>query len=107
MDTENTFEKNQKTLKKHAQSHILAFWDQLNKSQQQNLLAQINTLDFEIIDSWITNLVLNNTPKTSKTNLKPAFYYKAKTVNAEFKLKYEKAAKLGKKLISEGKVAAF
>ncbi len=46
-----------KLLKRHNQSHLLAFWGQLNADQRQNLLAQIEGLDFSKIDDWVANYI--------------------------------------------------
>ena len=44
-------------LKNHHQSHILAFWNQLDESQKQNLLSQIRLLDFAKIDVWVEKFI--------------------------------------------------
>ena len=46
MSNKNSLKNVEKLLKKHNQSHLLAFWGQLDDNQRQNLLAQINELDF-------------------------------------------------------------
>lgn len=46
-----------KTLIDNQQDHVLAFWDELNENQQQHLNAQLESIDFplvnRLIDSWI------------------------------------------------------
>jgi hypothetical protein len=54
-----SFENIQKLLKKHNQSHIPVFWGQLDESQRENLLVQIQELDFAKIEDWTSNFVQN------------------------------------------------
>ena len=44
------FEEAKALLEANDQAHVLNFWDQLDCSQQEALLAQINTLDFNSIN---------------------------------------------------------
>ena len=92
-----------KLLEKHNQSHLLAFWQRLNTSQQRDLLAQINHLDLPKIDDWVANLIKKTPASRLSGKLVPAQYYNA----AKNDNKYYQAVKLGQKLISDGKVAAF
>ena len=57
MTDQKTFENIKKLLKKHNQSHLLAFGEQLNTNQRRNLLAQIRQLDFPKIDNWVADFV--------------------------------------------------
>jgi len=107
MTTKKTFEKIKKLLKKHNQSHLLAFWAQLNASQKQNLLAQIEEIDFSKIDDWVAHLVKKPASAAISADFAPAWSYSPVPVGPEQKRKYDEAIELGKKLISAGKVAAF
>ena len=102
-DLENT----EKLLKKHGQSHLLAFWERLNAPQRQNLLAQIRRLDFTRIDDWVAKYVKKHDFTAIPADFAPAPYYSLSPADAEQKRKYAEAVKLGKHLISAGKVAAF
>ncbi len=106
MPSRITFEIAEKLLKTHHQSHILAFWEQLNNKEQQNLLAQIDQLDFGKISDWIADFVKNPAANTINADFQPASSYSPAPTQKQEK-KYDEARKLGKKLISEGKVAAF
>ena len=57
MSSEKDFNQIKKLLKGHNQSHLLAFWGQLNPSERQNLLVQIRQLDFSKMDDWVDNYV--------------------------------------------------
>ncbi len=94
-------------LEQHGQRQILAFCDELNDQQQGQLVSQINKLDFNNLDKWINELVLNTPLADIPDDFKPAPYYKATPQENEQKALYDKALKLGRELISGGKVAAF
>ena len=107
MSTQKSYENAKKLLENHRQSHLLAFWEQINKAQKQNLLVQIQQLNFENIDFWVTNLVKNPAPETIPANFTPAPSYRPGPAGPEQQRKYAEAVKLGKELIAAGKVAAF
>jgi UDP-N-acetylglucosamine/UDP-N-acetylgalactosamine diphosphorylase len=107
MSTQKNYEKIKKILKNHHQSHILAFWDQLNKEQKQNLLVQIRRLNFEKIDFWVTNIIKNPASDAIRADFSPAWSYHPSPVGPQQRRKYTQAVKLGKELITDGKVAAF
>ena len=107
MTTNRTFENTEKLLEEHNQSHLLAFWEQLNEDEKQNLLAQIHQLDFAKIDDWVANFVKKCVSTDISANLSPAGSYSPAPTDAEQKRKYGKALELGKELISAGKVAAL
>ena len=107
MSTQKNYENIKKLLKNHHQGHLLAFWDQLDKHQRLNLLAQIRQLDLEKIDFWVTNFVKNLGSAAINADFTPAFSYNPIPAGPDQQRKYAKAVKLGKELISAGKVAAF
>ena len=49
MTTQKVLENTEKLLKKHNQSHLLAFFGQLSAEKRQNLLTQIGELDFVLV----------------------------------------------------------
>jgi len=107
MSVQKNYEKIKNLLKNHYQSHLLAFWDRLNEDQRHNLLAQIQRLDFEKVDYWITNIIKNSAPDAISADFTPAFSYNSVPVGPEQQRKYAEAVKLGKELIAAGKVAAL
>ena len=94
-------------LTKHNQQHLLKFWDELDSSSKENLLGQIEQIDFESLDSKIKQYVKNPAPTVVPTDIEPAPVYPAEPKTAEHKGKYIKAKQLGEGLLSKGKVAAF
>ncbi len=106
MTNKEVFEKTKKLLKKHNQSHLLAFWEQLSPAQRQNLLFQIEKFDFSEIDGWVANYVKKSTSAAIPADFDPAWFYHFNPGSKQ-KRKYAQARKLGKEMISAGKVAAF
>ncbi len=96
-----------RVLKKHGQGHLLAFWDQLDVTGRQNLLAQIQQLDFDQLDCWIAQYVRNPASGVVPGNFTPAPSYTPTPSNPALQTKYAQARQLGTRLISEGRVAAF
>src|SRR5271168_4257266 len=39
----------QDTLKQHGQEHVLALWGQLDQAQRQRLLAEVQSIDLELL----------------------------------------------------------
>jgi len=107
MIAKKALENVKKLLKKHNQSHLLAFWQQLNLPQRQNLLAQIKELDFSKIDNWVANFVKKPAFAAIPANFIPASSYSSTPADADQRHKYAQAIELGKELISAGRVAAF
>jgi UDP-N-acetylglucosamine/UDP-N-acetylgalactosamine diphosphorylase len=102
-----TLEKTKNLLKKHNQGHLLAFWEQLNADQRQNLLTQIEKLDFTEIDGWVANYVKKSASAAVPADFAPAPFYSLNPADPGQKRKYNQAKELGRELISAGKVAAF
>ncbi|MDO8302596.1 MAG: UDPGP type 1 family protein [Sedimentisphaerales bacterium] len=99
-------EKLKTMLKKHNQNHLLAFWDELEPSQQKELLAQIEQLDFDEVNGWVEQYVKNSNPCPLPQHFDPAPYYPA-IPDSGSQEKYKEAVEHGQKLLREGKVAAF
>lgn len=99
-------EKTKELLKRHKQGHLLAFSDQLGPLRIRDLVAQIQELDFSQIDRWVDRIV--NSPPVSpvKRSFCPPESYPSSPLSQQQR-KYALAEKLGKELISAGKVAAF
>ena len=107
MGTKNSIENVKKLLKKHNQNHLLSFWEQLTTAQKQNLLSQIEQLDFAKIDDWAASFVKKSPSAKIMGDFAPALSYSPEPTNAKQQRKYSQAKELGKKLTSEGKVAAL
>jgi hypothetical protein len=56
-------------LKEQNQSHIPAFWGQLDESQSKNLLVQIHGLDFATIEACSANFVKKSHIQAGRKNV--------------------------------------
>ena len=97
----------EKLLKKHNQGQLLAFWEQLDPAGRDNLLAQIERLNFPQIDNWIADYIKTPSSAAIPADFTPARSYGSVPKDAEQRRKYSEARELGRSLISAGRVAAF
>ena len=107
MSTQKSYENEKNLIKNHHQSHLFAFWEELDNGQRQDLLAQIQRLDLDKIDVWVKKFIKNPASDAISGDFVPALSYNPTPVGPEQQRKYAEAVKLGKELISAGKVAAF
>jgi UDP-N-acetylglucosamine/UDP-N-acetylgalactosamine diphosphorylase len=108
MTVGNEFEGIRKKLAQHHQEHLLTFWTRLSPDQRQELLAQIQDLDFDRMDEWVEQLV----KKTPAAPVGPEDYAPAPSYSPEphsdaQRRKYRSAKELGDNLIAGGRVAGL
>jgi UDP-N-acetylglucosamine/UDP-N-acetylgalactosamine diphosphorylase len=96
-----------KTLTRHQQDHVVAFWPQLNPGQRADLLAQIQELDLDAIDEWVATLVKGQPQAPIQHDFEPARSYGIMPAGDDQRRKYKEAIDLGESRISQGKVAAL
>jgi len=94
-------------LKKHDQSHLLRFAEQLSPKQLAAFEKQLAELDFDSLDQLIRDYVLKKPEVTIPADLKPAPYFPLVPRDAAQKALYEKARRRGTELLSAGKVACL
>lgn len=94
-------------LEKYHQSHLLAFWGELSPTQRDNLLDQIEQLDFEEVSRWVRFVLENTSPEIDSDDIAPVSSYSSEPADPGQRHKYAEAVRLGERLISAGKVAAF
>ena len=58
-------------LEQNNQEHILRFWDKLDQSQRDMLLAQIDTIDFKLMNRLIERWIENEPPEERFEEIKP------------------------------------
>lgn len=95
------------TLSDHGQEHLLRFYEDLNPQQQQSLLQHIESLDLEQIDELVKTHVLNKPEVRLPDKIDPPPIVPAKPKDDETRSRKDQAIQRGRKLIAEGKVAAF
>ncbi|ALC90626.1 hypothetical protein AM500_13145 [Bacillus sp. FJAT-18017] len=97
----NRFSKIQETLKEFNQSHLLAFWDELSESQQEQLMDDIDKVNLKEISSAAEKLTSADNPE--RKSVEPVTYEVLEELSEKKKQEYEQN---GLELIQKGKVAA-
>ena len=96
----HNIEEIKRKLKKYGQEHLLNFYDTLDEKKQDQLLDQIEKIDFELINSLYNKT--KNADKKEEAVIESIDYIDKYKLNGDYKY-YED---LGKKAIREGKLAA-
>ena len=94
------------TLKKIGQDHVFHFVHQLDSNQVDNLLTQIEGIDWPEVTRLIESHVKNKPSLKLPDYIEPVESLPP-TPTPQLQTKYEQARLLGEKLIREGKIAAF
>jgi UDP-N-acetylglucosamine/UDP-N-acetylgalactosamine diphosphorylase len=93
-------------LSKHQQEHLLEFYDELRFDEQKRLLEQLEAQDWGMLEPLIETYVRNEPQTELSPEIMPAPFYPA-DAGEKYADKYAKAEGEGRRLIAEGKVAAF
>lgn len=88
------------------QEQVLRFWDELDEAGRARLRAQLEALDLETIDELADRYVRDKEPLVLPTGLEPVDAYPRKP-GERFRDLYADAARRGRELLREGRVAAF
>ncbi|MFH1613994.1 MAG: UDPGP type 1 family protein [Planctomycetota bacterium] len=107
MDFAERFNRVKTLAEEHGQGHLLTFWDGLCDSHKENLLSELEKLDFAAIDEYIAKYVKNSQSGSIPSNFEPAKAYSAERLRCQDKAKYDQALATGRQLIADDKVAAF
>jgi UDP-N-acetylglucosamine/UDP-N-acetylgalactosamine diphosphorylase len=92
-------------LEKYEQEHLFAFWEQLEHAEKKSLIAQIEMIDFALIEQF-KNLVTKEHLAYDPEELAPApFFPLDRTPEQQDKAK--KARDKGCALLKEGKIGAI
>lgn len=94
-------------LEAHGQTHLLAFYDQLPEPRQRNLLEQIAAIDLKQLDELIESHVKHAPEVALPENIEPVDVIPACPDEPDLQDRHAAAAEAGRKLLAEGKVAAF
>ncbi|MEX2216877.1 MAG: UDPGP type 1 family protein [Phycisphaeraceae bacterium] len=89
------------------QSHALHFYDSLHDTQRDQLLSQIEAIDWPEVARLVDSHVKAKPDFELPSQIEPAPYYPREPKDAATQAKFKEARTLGEKLIREGKVAAF
>ncbi len=98
----------QEELEAHGQSHVLAFFDELDPKRQAALLDQVDAINFDELQALIETYVLNKPTIELPDSLEPAPFY-CRPDDPQHANQYDVAEyrRIGEQLLGEGKVAAF
>jgi UDP-N-acetylglucosamine/UDP-N-acetylgalactosamine diphosphorylase len=96
-----------KKIQQYNQAHLLKFRDSLDLAGQEQLDAQLETIDWDTLDTLIKEYVLQKPQVKIPENLEPAPYYPIKPENEQQQALYAKAEALGRDLLRNGKVATL
>lgn len=95
----HNIEEIKRTLKKYGQEHLLNFYETLDERKQDQLLEQIENIDFELINSLYNKTKDGN--KNDDADIEPIDYIDKYKLNGDYKY-YEE---IGEKSIRAGKLA--
>jgi UDP-N-acetylglucosamine/UDP-N-acetylgalactosamine diphosphorylase len=93
-------------LKEAGQSHVLRFYEALDPTSRQNLMKQLQMLDFNSLGELIEQYVRNKPVVALPTKIEPVPVYPW-CPDASRKGMYQEAVKRGHELLGAGKVGAF
>lgn len=93
-------------LQRYNQSHLLAFWEELNEGQRRQLLDDLDQVDFERCAPLIDDYVRQRPKIQLPERVEPAPALPAAPAAEQYEL-YERARKAGADAIRDGRVAAF
>ena len=96
---EHNIEEIKRTLKKYGQEHLLNFYETLDERKQDQLLTQIENIDFELINSLYNKTKDGN--KNDDADIEPIDFIDKYKLNGDYKY-YEE---IGEKSIKAGKLA--
>lgn len=88
------------------QEHVLAWWDELDSQQRADLLTDLESIPWDVLDALVESHVLNSSPSEPPADLSPPLIHPSKPGPDRTPL-YDKAKNVGRQLIQAGKVAAF
>ncbi|MFQ5495184.1 MAG: UTP--glucose-1-phosphate uridylyltransferase [Phycisphaerae bacterium] len=100
------FENCRRILESRGQAHVLRWWHELNDVERDVLLADVESIRWEVVDGLIETHVRQRPPATAVSGLEPAVVY-PQPPDERHAAFYRKAVLTGESLIREGKVAAL
>lgn len=104
MDISRELEKN---IRDAGQEHLLRFWNDLTDDEQRAFSAQLEKIDFSILPGLIRDYVLERPHTAIPCDLGPAPYFPAVPRNDGERSLYSRAEKVGKELLSAGRVCCL
>ncbi len=106
LDIDQRYGRAKQQLAEHQQSHLLRWWPELNEPSQQNLLDQIEAIDWPAVDKLIETHVRAKPLSVEVGELQPVLVYPASPDESQEPL-YADAMERGEAMLRAGRVAAF
>ncbi len=97
----------QANLEKYGQAHLLQFWEQLNAAERGNLLDQIESIQWELVERLIGKYLKADTVSGPPSPLSAPTAYSKVNMERDQSAEFQSAKARGEQLLREGKVAAF
>ncbi len=94
------------TVKKYNQEHVFRFWNELTETSQNNLINQLEAIDFDLMVELKKKYIDKSETRLFKGELEPPSIISLPHTDKQ-KQQAEQAKKAGEKLLTSGKVAAL
>jgi UDP-N-acetylglucosamine/UDP-N-acetylgalactosamine diphosphorylase len=94
-------------LSAHGQEHVLTFYDELDERRKDQLLGQLDEVDWDLISELIPTHVRREPAIKLPKRIEPPPILPHQPTDAATRKQYAQARAAGEKLIAKGKVAAF
>ncbi len=88
------------------QAHVLRWWDELSVEQQDELLTQLESIPWELLDGVIPTHVLREPRQAASSEWSPPVVYPHVPDSGRIQA-YEEARRRGVQILRDGRVAAF
>lgn len=97
-------------LLQYGQEHLLKFWESLDSIQKQNFKRELESIDYRLLQSLYTELILKSSQSTPSEGISPLENYSPPQVTRLLEVEIEEREKWrmkGEELISSGQVACL
>lgn len=94
-------------LKNYGQEHLLKFVDELDEEDRNQLVTEIEAIDFEELQKLIEKYVKTDYQARVPEDISPAPYFPIEAENDEQQALYQKAKTRGRELLAQGRIAAL
>lgn len=105
-DIASRYERCRAELAQRNQTHVLRWWDELAEAERSQLLADIESIPWGVVDRLMPTHVLAKPVRAIPADLKPAPVHPA-TPGPHEAVAYREAIAVGRERLSRGQVAAF
>lgn len=101
------YERIKDDLKRFGQEHLLGFVDELKEEEKNELISQLESVDFAELDNLIKKYVIHELEHVVPLDISPAPYFSYIPENENQRMLYQRAEAVGRDLLAAGQVAAL